>query len=480
VYENRGMKIFINYRREDEANMVFAIANALMSEFGVENVFYDRQAIKAGTEFPREIDQALESCRIFIPVIGRKWLEIMNKRQALDEKDYVLDEIVHAMDKGVIVLPILIDDTPMPSEKDLPPDVSALSRINAINITSDPKRLPSDIRMLIAELNVIFSRTRKYYRTTRKGRSRKRVLKIAGWIAGAAILVTAGVFATTTFLRNQRTEPDSSMVQEEIMQEQVPSIAETEEAKEQLEPAADQGRSTEEKHTEAVRVQTEPQRVETKPNQVESEPQPSKATATAPKADQVVDIDGNIYNTVTIGDQVWMAENLKVTHYANGDPILHLSDSAQWLNSLAGAYCSYDNQSSNSEIYGHLYNWYAVEDKRGLCPAGWHVPSKDEFKALSDYLGGQEIAGGKLKETVYVHWLVPNAGADNSTGFTALPGGERTQRKFLNIKWRCYLWSSTTSGRTFTYLELEFSNPELHIVNQSFPFMGFSVRCLKD
>jgi uncharacterized protein (TIGR02145 family) len=467
------MKIFINYRREDEANMVFAIANALMREFGVENVFYDRQAIKAGTEFPREIDQALENCRIFIPVIGKKWLEIMNKRQAMDEKDYVLDEIVHALEKGVIILPILVDDTPMPSEKDLPPDVSALSLINAVNITSDPKRLPSDIKMLIAELNEIFSRIRKYSRTTRRGRSKKRALKIAGWIAGAAILVSAGAITTTTYLRNQRTEQDSSMVQEGILQEPVPSIAETEEPGEQPESVTNQSRSTEEKRAEPAQVKKEPQ-------QVESEPQPTKVAATTPKADQVADIDGNIYNTVAIGDQLWMAENLKVTHYANGDPILHISDSAQWLNSLAGAYCSYDNQISNSEIYGHLYNWYAVEDKRGLCPAGWHVPSRDEFKALSDYLGGWETAGGKLKETVYIHWLVPNVGADNSTGFTALPGGERTQRKFLNIKWRCYLWSSTTSGRTFTYLELEFSNPELHIVNQSFPFMGFSVRCLKD
>ena len=467
------MKIFINYRREDEANMVFAIANALMSKFGVENVFYDRQAIKAGTEFPREIDQALESCRIFIPVIGKKWLEIMNKRQALDEKDYVLDEIVHAMDKGVIVLPILIDDTPMPSEKDLPPDVSALSLINAIRISSDPKHLPSDIKLLIGELNEIFARPRKYSRTTRKGKSRKRGLKIAGWIAGAAILVSAGVLATTTFLRNQRTEPDSSMVQEEIMQEQVPSIAETEKPEEQPEPLTSQGRKVEEKQTEPARVQTEPQRVETKPNQVESEPQPSKVAATAPKADQVVDIDGNIYNTVTIGNQVWMAENLKVTHYTNGDPIPYVADSLEWINLKTGAYCDYQNLKENGEIYGHLYNSFAIDDERGLCPEGWHVPIKEEFDILREYLGGAKIAGAKLKETKYEHWLIPNIGATNSSGFSALPGGRRTKRGFSRMGYDGYFWSS---GMYYLYLRYEKTEFSLGF-NEMYD--GYSIRCVR-
>ncbi len=137
------MKIFINYRRDDEANIAFAIANALMTEYGVSNVFFDRQAIKAGSEFPQEIDNALENCLIFIPVIGREWLKIMSKRQTFEEDDYVLNEIEHALEKGVKVLPILVDDTSMPSKKDLPPKLSKLSIINAINISSDPKRLPS-------------------------------------------------------------------------------------------------------------------------------------------------------------------------------------------------------------------------------------------------------------------------------------------------------------------------------------------------
>jgi len=133
------MKIFINYRRDDEANIVYAIANALMREFGVEYVFFDKQAIRVGSDFPQEIDSALDNCRVFIAVIGRKWLDIMNKRRALDENDYVLNEIEHAMGKGVFILPVLVDDTPMPSEKDLPTTLKGLSFINAVNISSDPK-----------------------------------------------------------------------------------------------------------------------------------------------------------------------------------------------------------------------------------------------------------------------------------------------------------------------------------------------------
>ena len=93
----------------------------------------------------------------------------------------------------------------------------------------------------------------------------------------------------------------------------------------------------------------------------------------------VNDNDGNVYHVVTIGNQVWMVENLKSTHYRNGDPVLNVTEGAEWDNLSAGAYCDIDNQSSNASIFGHLYNWYAVNDSRHLCHEGWHVPTDDEW-----------------------------------------------------------------------------------------------------
>jgi uncharacterized protein (TIGR02145 family) len=495
------MKIFINYRHEDEANITFAIANALMGEFGVGNIFFDKQAIKAGSQFTKEIDKALDTCRIFIPIIGKEWMNILNKRQTFEETDYVLNEIEHAMEKGIFILPILVDDTKMPAKKELPPKLGALSFINAINISSDPKHLPSDIKLLIAELKEIFSRLPK--RSKCIGDSKKIILKKTAWILGSLISIIVIVILFKFYFGKDKFEQKSGvsdlekrdMVQSEreinkLKEDQVTGIDQKDKiAQKQSEPKKEQ-RDLSQPKTEIKNFQEDEiadidnvDNIDQKPTNTEKEQRVlplSRTEINNLKDNQLADIDGNIYNTVRIGDQVWMAENLKVIHYNNGDPIPNKTDSLLWVNSQTGAYCSYDNLISNSEIYGHLYNWYAVDDKRGLCPAGWHVPSKEEFKILRDHLGGWEIAGGKLKETGFDHWLIPNVAADNSTGFTALPGGERTLYKFLNIKWRGFFWSSTTSGRTFTYLEIGFSNPELHIVNQSYPFDGFSVRCIKD
>ncbi len=151
------MKIFINYRREDEANMAFVIANALMVEFGVGNVFFDRQVIPAGSVFPHEIDKALDNCLIFIAVIGRKWSTIMKERQSFEEKDYVVSEIEHAFEKGVNIVPILVDNATMPPKKELPQKIKELSSINAIYISSDPIRMPLDIHNLTIEIKRIIS-----------------------------------------------------------------------------------------------------------------------------------------------------------------------------------------------------------------------------------------------------------------------------------------------------------------------------------
>lgn len=129
----------------------------------------------------------------------------------------------------------------------------------------------------------------------------------------------------------------------------------------------------------------------------------------------ITDADSNTYNTVTIGSQCWMAENLKTKTYLNGDPILSNLSGSEWTNTTSGAY------QISSDIYGNLYNAYAVADERHICPAGWHVPSASEWDELLIYLGGEENAGGSMKETGTSHWLDPNVGATNESGFTALP-----------------------------------------------------------
>lgn len=158
---------------------------------------------------------------------------------------------------------------------------------------------------------------------------------------------------------------------------------------------------------------------------------------------QVTDIDGNTYSTVVIGTQEWMQENLEVTHYNNGDAIPLITDNATWYASTSGAYAYYNNDLSNLATYGALYNGFVVQDTRGVCPAGWHVPVDNEWRLLfrticetgdcatiwaDDMLNsGNEGTdeGGKIKETGTAHWNSPNTGATNSSGFTALPHGYR-------------------------------------------------------
>jgi uncharacterized protein (TIGR02145 family) len=137
------------------------------------------------------------------------------------------------------------------------------------------------------------------------------------------------------------------------------------------------------------------------------------------------DYNGTAYKTIRIGSQVWMAENLKVKNYRNGDPIPNVTDPEQWGKARTGAYCSYNNSSVNADIYGYLYNWYAATDKRNIAPAGWHVPNNKDWTILIDQLGGEAAAGNKLKETGIVHWKSPNLGATNESGFTGLPDGRR-------------------------------------------------------
>lgn len=164
----------------------------------------------------------------------------------------------------------------------------------------------------------------------------------------------------------------------------------------------------------------------------------------------VKDVDGNVYKTITIGKQVWMSENLKTTKYRNGEVIGTTSPSGQDIRNLVGPkfQWAFGGKDSNSDVYGRLYTWYAITDDRGVCPAGWHVPTDAEWTALVTFLGGDVIAYSKLKESGEIHWLKYDTGS-NETGFTALPGGIRNGRgPFDDMGTSGYWWSSTEYGAT--------------------------------
>ena len=198
----------------------------------------------------------------------------------------------------------------------------------------------------------------------------------------------------------------------------------------------------------------------------------------------ISDIDGNIYNSVTIGTQTWMKENLRTTSYCNGDPIELVTDSLAWHNYRGGAVCNYKNDPKISQTYGRMYNYYAVIDKRGLCPKGWHVPSDDEWQVLCDYLGGHMIAGGKMKEAGTEHWSGPNEGATNESGFTALPAGRQYHQEFWFLGEYTNMWSTTENITDYSTdvvwcRYLSFSLEQLNRFTYKKNY-GLSVRCLKD
>jgi len=209
------------------------------------------------------------------------------------------------------------------------------------------------------------------------------------------------------------------------------------------------------------------------------------------KQDSVVDIDGNVYHTITIGKQVWMKENLKTTKYNDGTAIPLVADNAEWGKLTSPGYCWYDNNEAKyKNPYGALYNWYAASTGK-LCPTGWHVPTDPEWTILTSHFGGENTAfsggetsaGGKLKEADTTHWASPNAGADNSSGFTALPGGTRGggSGTYRVLGREGGWWSATEVTKTFAwYRTITFAGAN---VNRDFGHLestGFSVRCIKD
>jgi len=175
----------------------------------------------------------------------------------------------------------------------------------------------------------------------------------------------------------------------------------------------------------------------------------------------ITDINGNVYPTVNIGSQTWMQKNLNVSRYKNGDIIPQVTDSAQWANLTTGAWCWFNNDSATYSSSGKLYNWYAINDSRGIAPDGWHVPADGEWNKMIKYLdpsadtvcGGcvqSATAGGALKQTGTTNWLTPNGGASNSSGFNAISAGFRENGNFLNRSINAYWWSATTNPANLT------------------------------
>ena len=201
-----------------------------------------------------------------------------------------------------------------------------------------------------------------------------------------------------------------------------------------------------------------------------------------PPLGSATDIDGNVYPTVVIGNQEWMAVNLKTTRYNDGTPIPNVTDAGAW-NTLSPAYCWYDNDIANKDLYGALYNWhtiYYMDQQDEICPPNFYLPSSDTWRALVDALGGS-VAGGALKEAGTSHWDAPNTGATNHSGFTGLPAGYRDSDGNFNAKGQfSFGWCSDQHLLAFvsSYWGLEDANATS--LGGASPWEdGYSIRCMR-
>jgi len=203
----------------------------------------------------------------------------------------------------------------------------------------------------------------------------------------------------------------------------------------------------------------------------------------------VTDIDGNVYPTIQIGNQWWMAENLRASSYANGDLIPNVVSSTAWDGLSTGAWCSVNNQSNNDASLGKLYNWYTTTDPRNVCPTGWHVPSDEEWNELIVFLdpsyapltigNAPSVASGKLKSIE--GWMAPNESANNQSGFSALPAGSRFEQDFFfGIGTAAHWWSSTEEFQNNAWYRRVVNNNDMLTRSMDIFNSGFSIRCLQD
>ncbi|MFZ4523432.1 MAG: FISUMP domain-containing protein [Bacteroidales bacterium] len=212
-----------------------------------------------------------------------------------------------------------------------------------------------------------------------------------------------------------------------------------------------------------------------------------KADSNPPTGGTVTDIDGNVYHTVTIGTQTWMVENLRTTRYNNGAAIPLVTEGEAWSALTTPGYCWYKNDETTFKpSCGALYNWYAVATGK-LCPTGWHVPTVEEWTTLATYLGGDTLAGGKMKSTGTIGagtglWQDPNTGATNESGFTAIPAGFRYRNYGVYDYFGSlgFLWSSSevsTINAWGQHLQYNYKGLTRYSHEKVY---GFSVRCIRD
>jgi len=210
-----------------------------------------------------------------------------------------------------------------------------------------------------------------------------------------------------------------------------------------------------------------------------------KSSSTTPATNTITDVDGNVYHYVVIGTQTWMGENLKTTKYNDGTSIPLVSDYSAWNLLTTPGYCWYNNDVSNKNTYGALYNWYAVNTGK-LAPSGWHVPTDAEWTTLTIYLGGETVAGGQMKSTGTIElgtglWYRPNTDATNKSGFTAVPAGYRDYLGTFNrIGMTGEWWSSSEDDTGYAwsrYLEYDYSDVTRGATGKN---RGFSVRCVRN
>jgi uncharacterized protein (TIGR02145 family) len=177
-----------------------------------------------------------------------------------------------------------------------------------------------------------------------------------------------------------------------------------------------------------------------------------------------------------------LAENLRTTKFNNQDPIPLITDNTLWSTQTEAAYCFYQDDNLLANEYGNLYNWHVLNDIRNVCPAGYHVPSILEWEALIDFLGGNAVAGGKLKEAGLAHWIDPNTGATNSSGFTLLPSGWRAHNNgsYENLTYMAYQWSSTSIDALNASIMLVGFDSESCLTSESHKLTGLPIRCLKE
>jgi uncharacterized protein (TIGR02145 family) len=193
----------------------------------------------------------------------------------------------------------------------------------------------------------------------------------------------------------------------------------------------------------------------------------------------VTDFDGNSYQTIKIGNQTWMAENLRTTHFNNGTPIQNCTQNAHWQQTNQAAYCAYNNKSKKE--YGYLYNHYCIENANNIAPEGWRIPKENDIRILEAYLNNNTKTGYLLKEKGYKHWLTAHNLELKNTGFNALPGGYRDNKgDFYMLQSNGYIWTQNASVEFYHWSDRifqAFADVRREPIHQQY---GFSIRCIKE